>query len=83
MSRRDRELDDCTNIMLGPSPYLQEFDVNASSAIEAGGPDEIEDGEFSPSDFEFDLAGTLHSISPTVLRHSYENGRRVRYPALI
>lgn len=62
------------------SAYLERLDLNATSQIEAGNPDEVEEGEFAPSEFDVEPAGTFQSISPSVLCHSYENGRRVRYP---
>ncbi|KAI0126317.1 S-adenosyl-L-methionine-dependent methyltransferase [Xylariales sp. AK1849] len=58
------------------SSYSEVDDSSSSNRIEAGDPDDIEDDEFAPSAFDVESFSAFESISPSVLRHSYENGRR-------
>lgn len=58
-------------------------DVDSSTGIEAGTQDDIMEDEedFEPSLFDLESASAFGSITSSVLRHSYENGRRVRFLA--
>lgn len=53
-------------------------DVDSSTGIEAGNQDDIMEDEedFEPSLFDLESASAFGSITSSVLRHSYENGRR-------
>lgn len=48
----------------------------SSNRIEVGDPGDFEEDEFAPSEYDLEIASTFGSITSTVLRHSFENGRR-------
>lgn len=54
----------------------------SSSRIEVGDPSDVEDDEFAPSDVDLESVDTFGSVTSSILRHAYENGRRVgpRHP---
>lgn len=51
-------------------------DSGSSNRIEVGDPEDVEEDEFAPSEYDLETASIFGSITSTVLRHSYENGRR-------
>jgi hypothetical protein len=64
--------------MSSTSSSLTWHDNHSGNRIEAGDPDDIDEDEFAPSTFDIDSESAFGSITSSVLRHSYENGRRVR-----
>lgn len=51
--------------------------VGSGSEIAVAGPEDLQDGEFETSDFDTSSISMFGSVSSSIYRHSYENGRRV------
>ncbi|KAH6645514.1 S-adenosyl-L-methionine-dependent methyltransferase [Truncatella angustata] len=51
-------------------------EFNSGSGIEVADPDDIDVDEFARSEYDLETASTFGSITSSVLRHSFENGRR-------
>ncbi|KAK6065422.1 WD repeat domain-containing protein jip5 [Seiridium cupressi] len=62
--------------MSSASSSLNWEDHNSGHRIEAGDPDDIDEDEFAPAAFDLESESAFGSITSSVLRHSYENGRR-------
>jgi hypothetical protein len=63
--------------MSSASSSLTWNEGDSGTGIEAGDFDDFEDDEFTPSDLDVESLSSFGSITSSVLRHSYENGRRV------
>lgn len=48
-----------------------------TSQIAVAGPDDVQDDEFETSDFDASSVSKFGSVSSSIYRHAYENGRRV------
>ncbi|KAK0612219.1 hypothetical protein B0T14DRAFT_572035 [Immersiella caudata] len=53
----------------------------ATEAIEVGLPEDLEDDEFDPKNYDSSSFAASTSVASSVFEHAYENGRRVRIPA--
>ncbi|KAI1206965.1 S-adenosyl-L-methionine-dependent methyltransferase [Annulohypoxylon truncatum] len=50
--------------------------VGSGSEIAVAGPEDVQDDEFETSDFDASSMSMFGSVSSSIYRHSYENGRR-------
>ncbi|KAI0893590.1 S-adenosyl-L-methionine-dependent methyltransferase [Annulohypoxylon nitens] len=50
--------------------------VGSGSEIAVAGPEDLQDGEFETSDFDTSSMSMFGSVSSSIYRHAYENGRR-------
>ncbi|KAI2467618.1 S-adenosyl-L-methionine-dependent methyltransferase [Annulohypoxylon bovei var. microspora] len=50
--------------------------VGSGSEIAVAGPEDVQDDEFETSDFDTSSISRFGSVSSSIYRHSYENGRR-------
>ncbi|KAI1770304.1 S-adenosyl-L-methionine-dependent methyltransferase [Hypoxylon cercidicola] len=63
----NRDLDD---------PWGSEEMTGSSGQIAVAGPDDIQNDEFETSDFDVSSISSFGSVSSSIYRHAYENGRR-------
>ncbi|KAI4862701.1 S-adenosyl-L-methionine-dependent methyltransferase [Hypoxylon rubiginosum] len=57
-------------------PWGSEEMAESNSQIAVAGPDDVQNDEFDTSDFDASSVSRFGSVSSSIYRHAYENGRR-------